>query len=74
MFVCFDFVHFFFFFLLAAKLIGLRTGCQFLKKMLIFPHLTPLSIEADVLREISFEDLIKDFAIKKSRRNLFKYK
>ncbi|XP_038637303.1 zinc finger MYM-type protein 1-like [Scyliorhinus canicula] len=36
--------------------------------------LSLLSIEADVLHKISFEDLIKDFAIKKSRRKLFKYK
>ena len=32
-FVCLDFVHFFlFFFPLAVKLIGPRTGCQFKKK------------------------------------------
>ncbi len=31
--------------------------------------LSLLSIEADVLRKISFEDLIKDFAIKKVEEN-----
>ena len=31
------------------------------------------SIEADVLHNISFEDLIKDFAIK-NRRKFFEYK
>lgn len=36
--------------------------------------LSLLSIEADMLRKISFEDLIKDFAIIKCRRKLFKYK
>ena len=29
---------------LAAKLIGLQTGCQFFKKMLIFPTPTPLRV------------------------------
>lgn len=32
------------------------------------------SIEADILHKISFEDLIKDFAITKCRRKLLKYK
>ena len=36
--------------------------------------LSLLSIEADVLHKINFEDLIKDFAIQKSRRKRFKYK
>ena len=36
--------------------------------------LSLLCIEADLLRKLSFEDLIKDFAAKKSRRKLFKYK
>lgn len=31
-----------------------------------------LSIEADLLRQINFEDLIKDFAMKKCRRKVFK--
>ena len=31
-FVCLDFVNFFFFPPLAAKLIGMQTGCQFFKK------------------------------------------
>ena len=39
-FVCLDFVHFFF--PLAVKLIGLRTGCQFLKIMSVFLTPTPL--------------------------------
>ena len=30
-FVCLDFVHFFFFPPLAAKLVGPRTGCQFFR-------------------------------------------
>ena len=31
-----------------------------------------LSIEADVLRKINFEDLIKDFVIKKKSEKIFK--
>ena len=34
--------------------------------------LSLLMIEADVLRQINFEDLIKDFANTKCRRKLFK--
>ena len=41
-FVCLDFVNFFFFFFpLAAKFIGPRTGCQFFKKCRSFRHLPP---------------------------------
>jgi len=36
--------------------------------------LSLLCIEADVLRKIDYEDLIKDLAKKKSRRKLFNYK
>ena len=34
--------------------------------------LSLLSIESDLLRQISYKDIIKDFAIKKSRKKLFK--
>jgi hypothetical protein len=34
--------------------------------------LSLLMIETDLLRQINFEDLIKDFANKKCRRKLFK--
>lgn len=33
--------------------------------------LSLLAIEADVLRKISFDDVIKDFATRKSRRHFF---
>ena len=38
--ICLDFGDFFFS-LLATKLIGLRTGCQFFKKCLFFRHPAP---------------------------------
>jgi DNA (cytosine-5)-methyltransferase 1 len=34
--------------------------------------LSLLMMEADLLHQINFEDLIKDFALKKCRRKLFK--
>ena len=43
MFVRFDFVHFFFFFSLAAKLIRSVNGVSILEKMLIFPTPTLLN-------------------------------
>ena len=57
MFVSLDFVHFFFF-PLAAKLIGLRTGCQFFKKMLIFPAPTPL-IDLGIEMTVDYHYLVK---------------
>ena len=38
----------------------------------ILESLSLLMIEADLLCQINFEDLIKDFANKKCRRKLFK--
>ena len=32
------------------------------------PHMVPMSIELDILREINFEDLVTEFAKKKSRK------
>ena len=34
-------------------------------------HLTLMSIEYDILRELNFEDLIDSFAASKSRKELF---
>ena len=49
-FVCLDFVNFFFYFFpLAAKLIGPRTGCQFFKKMSIFSLTNPLTPKGRVV-------------------------
>ena len=38
---CVDFFFFFFLYPMAAKLIGPRMGCQFFKKCLFFPHMSP---------------------------------
>ena len=55
-FVSLDF-DYFLFFPSAAKLIGPRTGCQFFKKMSIFPTPTPLrgglSKKIDVIKELT---------------------
>jgi hypothetical protein len=41
-------------------------------KSVLFEYLSLLVMEADLLHQINFEDLIKDFALKKCRRKLFK--
>jgi hypothetical protein len=41
-------------------------------KSVLFEYLSLLMMEADFLHQFNFEDLIKDFALKKCRRKLFK--
>jgi hypothetical protein len=41
-------------------------------KSVLFEYLSLLMMEADFLHQINFEDLIKDFALNKCRKKLFK--
>jgi hypothetical protein len=41
-------------------------------KSVLFEYLSLLMMAADFLHQINFEDLIKDFSLKKCRRKLFK--
>ena len=49
--VCLDFVPYNFFFPLATKLIGPRTGCQFFEKRLIFSTPAPLTPKHEISKK-----------------------